>query len=200
MWISLVMLPVVGALIGWGTNWLAVKLLFRPCTPVKIPGLPVTIQGVIPKRRYELARSVGEVVARDILSIDDLLGYIRSDDFADRMARSAGAAIYDAIINRTSSLIPQSLKKFIAEMLLEMTADQMPLMIKHFLNEISEDAKEEIDIAQMIEDKLNTFPLEELERVVFRVAAKEIKHITVLGGILGFIIGLCQVGILFLVR
>jgi uncharacterized membrane protein YheB (UPF0754 family) len=52
----------------------------------------------------------------------------------------------------------------------------------------------------LIEAKLNQFPLEDLERVVFKVAAREIRHIEVTGAVLGFLIGVLQVGLLLLVR
>ena len=61
--ITVLILTIVGALIGWITNILAIKLLFRPLKPIKIPFTPFVILGLIPKRRSELAKVIGEVVA-----------------------------------------------------------------------------------------------------------------------------------------
>ncbi|MEL6714072.1 MAG: DUF445 family protein, partial [Planctomycetota bacterium] len=54
------LLPLVGALIGYGTNRLAVRMIFRPIEPVRILGFRV--QGLIGRRQAEIARSIGGVV------------------------------------------------------------------------------------------------------------------------------------------
>ncbi len=53
-----IMLPVVGALIGLFTNWIAVKMLFHPRK--KILG----IQGVVPKNKKKIAARFGELAPR----------------------------------------------------------------------------------------------------------------------------------------
>ena len=49
----LLLLPIIAALIGWSTNYLAVKMLFHPRLPLRIMGF--SIQGVFPKRQKQLA-------------------------------------------------------------------------------------------------------------------------------------------------
>lgn len=61
-WFHFIMGPLVGAFIGWLTNGIAIKMLFRPLTPKyigrwRIPFTP----GIIPKERDRIARSVGAV-------------------------------------------------------------------------------------------------------------------------------------------
>lgn len=69
--VVLIASPLVGAGIGYITNWLAIKMLFRPLKPVKILGKEISIlQGVIPKRRGDLARSVGQTVGEHLLTED----------------------------------------------------------------------------------------------------------------------------------
>ena len=53
-------LPLVGASVGYATNWLAVKMLFHPRAPVRVLGL--TFLGLIPRRRKEIAASVAATV------------------------------------------------------------------------------------------------------------------------------------------
>ena len=65
-----VFLPITGAIIGWITNVLAIRLLFRPLNVVKLG--PFTLQGLIPKRRGEIANNVGDVVAQQLFSVDEL--------------------------------------------------------------------------------------------------------------------------------
>jgi uncharacterized membrane protein YheB (UPF0754 family) len=61
--------PVIGALIGYVTNAVAIKMLFRPLKPVKIFGvrLPFT-PGILPRERRKLADSIGSMVERKLLT------------------------------------------------------------------------------------------------------------------------------------
>src|SRR3972149_9128111 len=68
--------PVVGAIIGWITNYVAIKLLFRPHLPVKIFGYK--FPGLIPKRRKEIARSIARTIEREILSSEDVASMLKT--------------------------------------------------------------------------------------------------------------------------
>ncbi|MFQ5901416.1 MAG: DUF445 domain-containing protein, partial [Thermodesulfobacteriota bacterium] len=78
--------PVTGAVIGWFTNYIAVKMLFRPYIPVKILGL--SIQGIIPKRRKEIARGIAKAIERDLLSAKDLTGVLEDVDWEEEVEKS----------------------------------------------------------------------------------------------------------------
>ena len=62
--------PVVGALVGWFTNWLAIRMLFRPRQPARFLGW--TFQGVIPRRHAQLADRIAETVENSLLTPEDL--------------------------------------------------------------------------------------------------------------------------------
>ena len=65
--------PLLGAVIGYCTNWIAVKMLFKPLEPIKVFGrtLPFT-PGVIPKNRGRIAAACGKAVGETLLTEDDL--------------------------------------------------------------------------------------------------------------------------------
>lgn len=63
--------PFIGAIIGYGTNRIAIQMLFRPRNAKYLLGIRVPLTpGIIPKSRDELAHSVGRAVARELLSAD----------------------------------------------------------------------------------------------------------------------------------
>lgn len=72
--------PLVGAVIGYFTNYLAVKMLFHPKKAVKLFGhtLPFT-PGVIPKGKPRLAKAMGEVVGKQLLTSEDITKNLLSD-------------------------------------------------------------------------------------------------------------------------
>ena len=65
--------PLLGAVIGYCTNWIAVKMLFKPLEPIKVFGrtLPCT-PGGIPKTRGRIAAACGKAVGETLLTEDDL--------------------------------------------------------------------------------------------------------------------------------
>lgn len=73
--------PLIGAVIGYFTNYIAVKMLFRPYKEIKIGSftLPFT-PGIIPKRKNDLAAAVGKAVGNTLLTEDDLEEKLLSAD------------------------------------------------------------------------------------------------------------------------
>lgn len=73
--------PVIGAIIGYLTNNIAVKMLFRPLRPIKIGKytLPFT-PGIIPKGQSRLAKAVGVAVGNNLLTEDVFEEKLLSDE------------------------------------------------------------------------------------------------------------------------
>ena len=74
--------PVVGAIIGYFTNYLAVKMLFRPYKAKKIGKwtLPFT-PGIMPKRQPQLAKAIGKAVGEKLFTADDIKNAVLEKDF-----------------------------------------------------------------------------------------------------------------------
>ncbi len=98
--VTLAIPPLVGAVIGLFTNWLAIKMLFRPLLERRIFGLRVPFTpGILPRERKRLARSLGETVAVDLLDPKTVSDRLRSPVFAEairKAALSTGRKVLDA--------------------------------------------------------------------------------------------------------
>ncbi len=87
-----IVLPIaIGAAIGYVTNVLAIKMLFRPLRPVLAFGrkLPFT-PGILPRNRAKLAASLGNAVATELLSEEVVRGRLRDPEFRRGGARRRG--------------------------------------------------------------------------------------------------------------
>ncbi|MDR0387645.1 MAG: DUF445 family protein, partial [Treponema sp.] len=91
----LVIPPLIGALIGYVTNAVAIKMLFRPLRAVRIFGvrLPFT-PGVLPRERHKLADSIGSMVERKLLTPEILRERFLKEDV--RAALQGSIARYTA--------------------------------------------------------------------------------------------------------
>ncbi|WP_229704197.1 DUF445 domain-containing protein [Lysinibacillus alkalisoli] len=79
-------MALIGAIIGGITNHLAIKMLFRPHHPIYIKGkrLPFT-PGLIPKRRDELAKQLGDTVVNYLLTPETIHKKFFSQDIKDKV-------------------------------------------------------------------------------------------------------------------
>lgn len=191
-WIWLVAFPLVGALIGWGTNLLAVRMLFRPYRAINLFGL--RIQGLLPKRRTEVARRIAETVQDELLSTEEIARIFESFD----MREEVETALDDLVRERLRPRIAQK-----APMLGPMMDTLLPKIQPVIVEELTEHAMQmrdrmverihlEIDIAEIVVEKLEDYDLAEFEAMVMRVARSELRHIEVLGALIGGTIGLLQ--------
>ena len=85
--------PLVGAFIGYMTNYVAIRMLFRPLKPWRILGLrlPMT-PGVIPAKRHELAENIGEMVGGHLLTSRDVSQALTNPEFQDELRTLASEA------------------------------------------------------------------------------------------------------------
>jgi len=197
MAIKLLILATIGGIIGWITNLLAIKMLFRPFHPINIPLINLKIQGLIPKRKSEIARSIGETVETELLSIEEIIDKLIKSNDTDEILRLLKEKITIIVTNHLPSIIPSTFKGMISKYINDVIDEEGETMVTEFIEDMVKKATSSIELGKMIEDKVNEFEMEELERIVINIAKTELKHIEVLGGILGFIIGIFQ-GIIIL--
>ncbi len=197
MWFKLLFLATIGGIIGWITNLLAIKLLFRPFQPINIPLINFKLQGLIPKRKAEIAKSIGETVETELLSIEEIIEKLVKSNNKEEILLLLKHKITVIVSNHLPSIIPSSFKGMISKYVNDVIDEEGENIITEFIENMVEKATSSVELSKMIEDKVNQFEMEELERIVLNIAKTELKHIEVLGGVLGFLIGIFQ-GIIIL--
>ena len=73
--IQLGIMVFVGTLIGWFTNYLAIKLLFRPYKEVNF--LFFKIQGLIPKNRDRISENLAETIEKELISVEHITAKLK---------------------------------------------------------------------------------------------------------------------------
>lgn len=190
--LTLLILATIGGIIGWITNLLAVKLLFRPFEPINVPVFNWKVQGLIPKRRNEIAVSIGETIENDLLSIEDIILNLMNENNKEEIFSVLKNKVNKIISMRLPSIIPYSFKGMIQNYINDIIDKEGDKIIGEIIQEIIEKGSSSISLSKMIEEKINEFPMDKLEEVVLTISKRELKHIEILGGVLGFIIGFFQ--------
>ncbi|WP_294355586.1 DUF445 family protein [uncultured Clostridium sp.] len=191
----ILILSLVGGIIGWLTNILAIKLMFRPINPMKIPILNIEILGLIPKRKNEIAENIGEVVATELLSIDDLINESFSEEDKENLILTAKEKI-KSVINEKITLIPMPFRMMATPYIDKIVDNEVGPMIENMSEDLLLKIKDKVNIQKIVEEKIKALDLIELEAIIIKVAKKELKHIEILGFVLGALIGLIQAVVL----
>ena len=78
--------PLLGAFIGYLTNKVAIRMLFRPLKRWNVLGIPVPMTpGVIPSKRHDLAINIGEMVGTHLLTSKDIGAALSEERFQEHL-------------------------------------------------------------------------------------------------------------------
>ncbi|MFP4550835.1 MAG: DUF445 family protein [Spirochaetales bacterium] len=93
--------PLLGAVIGYVTNALAIRMLFRPLTEKRVFGIRVPLTpGIIPKRRYQLAESIAQMVSQKLLTEEVVLEKVEDPEFRNSLRGSIANLSRDILEGR----------------------------------------------------------------------------------------------------
>ena len=196
----LVMILISGA-IGWITNWVAIKMLFRPHKEINF-GL-FKIQGLIPKRRAEIGSGIANIIQNELISVKDVISNIDREEFSKRLDSSIDKVLEKNLKAKVKEKFPV-LQMFFTDRMAKDVSNTIKDIIMENQEKIfeifSNYAEENINFEVIISDKISNFSLDKLEEIITLLAKKELKHIEVIGAILGGLIGVAQYLITLLVK
>lgn len=194
--VLLLSIPLITAFIGWMTNRLAIRMLFRPRRPIHILGYQW--QGLIPKRQGDIARRSAEIIEREVLSQNLLRKELDEIDFEEYISSFTSRVVHDIIGDklRAIPLVGNILNETTLSRLADVAGQELKKQAPYLKHRISSEMEARLPIRELVESRIRTFELDKLESLVNSVAGKEFRAIEHLGAILGFIVGLLQLIIL----
>jgi uncharacterized membrane protein YheB (UPF0754 family) len=191
-WITI---PAIGGLIGWSTNWLAVKMIFRPIKPRRF--LFFKVQGLIGRRQPDLAKAIGRVVGNHLVEHKDIVRGLNKLDFGGALAGVLDKGLAPKVQElRGLPLIGGFLTEERVAGIRDAIIASVMEHKEQVLDEVEKGLAQGLDVPTLVEKKVAAFAVEKLESLILEVASRELRAIEVLGGVLGALIGLAQVGFL----
>lgn len=189
-------MPIVGGLVGLGTNWIAIQMIFRPLEPRRFFGV-VTYQGMFPKRQAKIAADYGRIAAFEILTPGNLIDHVASAPLAAGMvdglslsmrgaleearpalALLAGREVGDDDLDEIGTAIMRSVG--------EAAPKIRPILEAHLESSLRLD--------QLIESRLACLDKLEFERMLRGIFEEDEIILVLIGGALGAAIGAGQGG------
>ncbi|MBW7952904.1 MAG: DUF445 family protein [Chitinophagaceae bacterium] len=191
---GLVLIPIISALIGWFTNWIAIKMLFHPKIPIKIVG--ITFQGIFPKKQKQFAENLGKVVSNELLSFKEIEEKISNPNNVQKIMPLVEEHIDNFLRVKLTQQMPM-ISIFIGNKTIEQLKtvfitelqELFPKVMSNYMGKLQND----LDLEKIVTEKVNNFSSDKLEDILNSIMKKELKFVEILGGILGFTIGIFQV-------
>lgn len=191
-------MPVFGAVVGWVTDWVALKMIFLPRRPKKVLGL-ITWQGLFHKRQSDVARDYAQVLATRILTVDNVI----TAALEGRKAGEVRARVHDEV-RRTIDAELFLAKPVVAvvagpERLQEFKASAAEVVLSgagRALASARDYVQAQLDIAGTVADRMSRLSAAEYEGILRPAFKQEEWKLIAIGALIGFLVGELQVALL----
>ena len=155
----IILRPLIGAGIGYVTNWIAVKMMFRPLKPVKIGKLTLPFTpGILPKNKERIAKAIGNTISNNLLTENTLAESLLSEEKQKLIRDSIERKIYE-ISNEEEITIKEKIQDYIDEDLYSKTTK----FIKNKLTNIIIDTLKEEDIGNIVAKQIEAAAKEKMQ-------------------------------------
>ena len=188
-------MPIVGALVGLGTNWVAIEMIFRPHEPKRYLGL-FPYQGLFPKRQAAIAADYGDSARSEILTPETFLAHVAAEGRQELLVSIVRATLrerLEAEWNKVKAMVPavqvtpEQIDR-VADAAVARLAALIPVVRPRFERYL----EERLDVANTVESRLAVLPKPDFERVIRGIFEEDELTLILVGGFLGAAVGFVQ--------
>ncbi len=196
---SFLLIPLIAALAGWGTNWLAIKMTFYPLHYVG--KFPFGWRGVVPSRVPKFASGLVDTTVGRIGGLHAIVEALDMEEakryLLDYLTPMIPEAVHDLMREQQRVLwenLPASTKKLVFQVV------EMELRegIDGFADDIREQFGRLLDLKELVVSKCEEHP-DLLNQLAFACASRELTFLVFSGAVFGFNFGLVQALVWFFV-
>jgi uncharacterized membrane protein YheB (UPF0754 family) len=188
--------PFIAAFTGWFTTWIAIYMLFHPRKPKRFIG--ITIQGIFPKRQKQVAAKLGSVVAKELIHFDEIAILLKDPSQLQKLTPTIEKHLDSFLHVKLKEKLPV-ISMFVGEgtmqKIKEGMLEEIGLLLPEIIHQYTDSLSERVDIEKMVTEKVSNFSSDKLEEILLSVMKKEFRFIELIGGVLGFAIGLIQMAL-----
>jgi len=191
-------LPFCGFMVGWITNWLALKLIFRPLRPIKVCGF--TLHGLFLKRQAEVAATYARVIITEILHVQAIWDAILTGPLSKNfhaMLRAHTLAFTEKLV---AELQPVAVAAMGYDQFAQMKEDIALKVIERLptiIDRSYEYTQNALDMENTLRTKMEELSPEDFEGVLHPAFEQDEIELIALGGALGLAVGFIQISTLY---
>ena len=187
-------LPLFGLLVGYATNWIALRMIFRPLKPRRFG--PFVVQGLFFKRQQEIARDYGQLIADKIVTPSNIIEGVLKGRYAERMFNMIAKHIKRTIDEQSGIARPFVAWTVGTRRYVEMkdrAVERIVQRLPETARSVDDYAREAMDLAQTLSGRLQALPAPEFEGMLRPAFQEDEWMLIAVGAALGFAVGVVQV-------
>ncbi|TXH06079.1 MAG: DUF445 domain-containing protein [Nevskiaceae bacterium] len=188
-------MPLFGGFVGWFSDWMALKMVFRPREPKRYLGL-FTWQGLFLRRQQEVAAEYGALIAQEVLTAANIIEAALRGPLSDRLFSLVQKHVYDMLDEQAGIAQPLVILAVGSQRYLRMKQDIAAHLIERLpvaLKSVEQYADDAMDVRNTLVSRMKQMTPEEFEGVLRPVFEQDEWKLIAVGAILGFLVGELQV-------
>lgn len=187
----LLLIPLTSALVGWFTNYLAVKMMFYPVEFVGIRPI-FGWQGLIPAKRRKMAEIEVELVLGKLLSVEEIVNRLDAQQMTlaiERRLKQVLRRIVNDVMQASAPTLWAALPVQGKNLVYARVELDIPNVVSKMVRDFQQNVTEIFDIREMVVEQLAKDP-ELINEIFLKAGAKEFPFIERSGLYFGFLFGL----------
>lgn len=193
-------IPFISAIIGWGTNFLAFKMIFWPVEFVGFRPLYLGWQGIVPKRIHIMAGKACDLITTKLLSITEVFNRVEPEKVAEELKDvidELTPKLAHEIMTEIAPVVWETIPGFGKERIYKMIRKDTPRVIKNITDDLKKNIDRVFDLKKVVVDAL-VRDKAVMNQIIIECARPEFSFLIKTGLYLGFLCGFVQMGVWYL--
>ncbi|WP_418790272.1 hypothetical protein [Phosphitispora sp. TUW77] len=189
MKVILILIPIIGGISGWFSVALALKILFWPPNPIKLPYTDKYIRGLLLEKQEHLAAGIREIIQTQLqlaVTEDEGLAY----EVKKNLINTVVDSVKEHIQHKIPFLVPKGVKLKIVDTVEEIIRKEIAGFLDELVYNVRKDKGPGFEICRFIEEKIRCYNLNGLETRINKLP--EIRYLKTGAALIGVISGLLQ--------
>lgn len=196
-WLKYATIPIIAGIIGYATNWVAVRMTFRPLEFIGIPPY-LGWQGIIPMKARRMASISVESVLSKIGTLREIAEQMDPERIAEHIVATVDpmmpAMVDDYARHSGYADLWDTMPEALREAVYTRVRRKLPGKVHALTRDVAENIDDLLDLRLMVVDQLAA-DKELLNRIFLEAGEREFKFIVNSGLWFGFVLGLFQMGL-----
>ena len=186
-------IPVLAALIGWITNWIAIQLTFLPLEFIGKPPL-LGWQGIIPSKVEKMASIVVDQTIHKLGTLDEFFSKMEPDKIAHHVEQFIDSRLElytDEVMQEEHAVLWANVPLIVKQRFYTRTRKQLPELTENLVKDIGKHIEELVDLKHMIVKQMSEDKAL-MNRVFYEVGHQEFQFVIRSGAAFGGLFGIIQ--------
>jgi uncharacterized membrane protein YheB (UPF0754 family) len=188
------LMPIVGVIVGLGTNYLAIQMIFRPQEPRKYFGV-FTYQGLFAKRQPEISADYGQVAGDELLTPKNLIKLMTEGETGEKIATLVSETIssrLDEEWKKVEKMVPVEVTDEHIEKIKDAIVRRVTSTAPEVQPEVEEYLERKLDVTNTVRERMSEMSKPKFERLLRGIFEEDELTLIIVGGFLGGCVGIAQ--------